>query len=189
MPRVNEKLVVGTADILEALKDVQVKVAVNANRRALRKAAVVIQNEARRLVPVRTGALRKSIKATTQREYNDRKAPYAGYVRIDRKAYTASISKQGKLKLKAEPFTGSSEGLIYPRNYAHLVEFGTKPHSLRSKKHGDSDSRPARMHPGSRPRPFMRPALDNKRAEAIEVYRREMLAEVEKIKAKKRGKR
>jgi HK97 gp10 family phage protein len=64
--------------------------------------------------------------------------------------------------------------------HAHLVEFGTAPHRVGK----GSDSRKlfgkkrGRLHPGAKPQPFMRPAFDNKAAEAVakvgEVLRRKI---------------
>jgi HK97 gp10 family phage protein len=64
-----------------------------------------------------------------------------------------------------------------PSNIAHLVEFGTRPHSLqkgdrlartvagKEKKGGGKQTAGAQMHPGARPRPFMRPAWDETRSQ------------------------
>lgn len=47
---------------------------------------------------------------------------------------------------------GGMVGLDYKKvRHGHLLEFGTKPHMIGKIK-----------HPGSKARPFMRPALDNK---------------------------
>lgn len=75
------------------------------------------------------------------------------------------------------------------RRYAHLVEYGTKPHRMgkgaitriypRSKA---EQKAVGAMHPGARPRPYLRPALDTKGEEAIRtieaVVRRELAKEV-----------
>jgi HK97 gp10 family phage protein len=39
--------------------------------------------------------------------------------------------------------------------YAHMIEFGTKPHSITKGGKGEKN------HPGTSPKPFMRPALDS----------------------------
>lgn len=56
--------------------------------------------------------------------------------------------------------------------YAHLVEFGTRPHVIKPKNAGGTmqfGGITARSvdHPGTRARPFMRPTADDKTPEAI----------------------
>lgn len=63
-----------------------------------------------------------------------------------------------------------------PANIAHLVEFGTRPHSLAKgdkllttvsgkAKKGEQQTAGAIMHPGSKPNSFMRDAWDNNRSQ------------------------
>jgi HK97 gp10 family phage protein len=58
--------------------------------------------------------------------------------------------------------------------YAHLVEFGTRPHTIRPKANGamrfGSVTTREVQHPGTRPQPFMRPAADSKFNEAVRAY-------------------
>jgi HK97 gp10 family phage protein len=66
-----------------------------------------------------------------------------------------------------------------PANYAHLVELGTAPHKM-----GDG------LHPGTPPRPFLRPALDTKRSEALAIMTKELRSGLQralKRLARKRG--
>ena len=56
--------------------------------------------------------------------------------------------------------------------YAHMIEYGTKAHRIQAKKGkvlaiGVS----AVNHPGIRPHPFLRPALDSKSTAAVEAVR------------------
>lgn len=57
--------------------------------------------------------------------------------------------------------------------YWRFVEFGTKPHKIEAKKGGALNiggSFPRSvMHPGARPKAFMRPAFDTKASAAIEA--------------------
>lgn len=55
----------------------------------------------------------------------------------------------------------------------HLVEFGTAPHKIGSVE-----------HPGAQPKPFMRPAYETKKAEAVDIFNREFGPAVEKQAAK-----
>lgn len=49
------------------------------------------------------------------------------------------------------------------RKIAHLVEFGTRPHFQPNYRGGW-------MHPGARPKPFLRPAYEARKREAIEIF-------------------
>ena len=90
---------------------------------------------------------------TNKRKYN----LYAGALRdsirvsgrIDTKnnRVVARVVAGGKTKSGANVF------------YAHMVEFGTRPHAL--SKGGEV------THPGTAPRPFMRPAIDSQAQNAI----------------------
>jgi len=81
------------------------------------------------------------------------------------------------------------------RSYAHMVEYGTQPHHMgkgaittvfkRSKKKVNAVGA---MHPGAKPQPFLRPALDTKGAEAIrtieQIVRKELVVELGKMRSK-----
>ena len=123
----------GLAELDRLLKELPARLEGTVVRGGLRAGAVVLQNAAKQNVPVKSGALRRSIKVST----------------------------------------GIKKGRVYSRVragdkiafYAHMVEFGTRPHKI---------GKVGRMlwingrwvyapvnHPGSRPRPFMRPAADS----------------------------
>lgn len=59
--------------------------------------------------------------------------------------------------------------------YAHLVEFGTRPHVIRSKPGGamrfGGTATQRVNHPGTTGRPFMRPAAEDKLGEAVQAVR------------------
>lgn len=57
---------------------------------------------------------------------------------------------------------------------AHLVEFGTRPHFQPRRLGGI-------YHPGARPKPFMRPAFESHRIEAMEILAKEILAGLERF--------
>lgn len=78
------------------------------------------------------------------------------------------------------------------RSYAHFVEHGTRPHAVGKGSIARQWKRSTRevvqkggMHPGARPRPFMRPAFEAKKFEAfqqiVKVFRRELEVEVAKL--------
>ena len=51
---------------------------------------------------------------------------------------------------------------VRPRNYAHLVNLGTKPHAIKFKTRNRT-----MQHPGTKAVPFQRPALEASKGEAI----------------------
>ena len=71
-----------------------------------------------------------------------------------------------------------------PVNIAHLVEFGTKSHMIGSKKIilaiGPIAIRGTVQHPGSGPKPFLRPAYDEKKGGVLKIYRKKLLAGIER---------
>jgi len=56
-----------------------------------------------------------------------------------------------------------------PRLYAHLVEFGTKPHMIKNTR-----------HPGAKAKPFMRPAFDKHSRGALRLFRRKAWEQIAK---------
>lgn len=85
----------------------------------------------------------------------------------------------GDLRDSVRVSTRSKRGTVYASVkvgnkkawYAHLVEFGTKPHKIAPKGAGGlligGNIVGAVDHPGARPHPFARPAVDSKSAAAI----------------------
>lgn len=82
------------------------------------------------------------------------------------------------------------------RRYAHLAEFGTKPHHQGKgaintvfKRSKAKKNLVGGKHPGAAPRPFMRPALDSKADEAqrviAEVTRQELAKELASLRTVK----
>lgn len=132
----------GAQEIERILKQMPIKYERRIAKNALRAAARVIRNEAKRRVPVDTGNLKKSISVVTL---------------PGRIPAVAVTNKRGKGE--------KNDGW-----YAHLVEFGTKPHSTaKGGRKAGLSALDARVHPGTPARPFLRPALDNKSAEAIQI--------------------
>jgi HK97 gp10 family phage protein len=69
---------------------------------------------------------------------------------------------------------GSTTGKVESKlPYAHLVELGTDPHWQDRKLKHEKKKRRWR-HPGARPKPFLRPAFDEHRQEAINIARHEL---------------
>lgn len=88
----------------------------------------------------------------------------------------------GKLKASARITTRAKGGTVSASVkvgnavawYAHLVEFGTRPHEIKASegamRFGGTVTR-AVNHPGTRARPFMRPTADEKFGEAIDAFK------------------
>lgn len=59
--------------------------------------------------------------------------------------------------------------------YAHLVEFGTRPHTIKASGNGAMRFGGVTVrevqHPGTRAQPFMRPTADQKLGEAVQAVR------------------
>ncbi|AMV23419.1 hypothetical protein VT84_03350 [Gemmata sp. SH-PL17] len=74
-----------------------------------------------------------------------------------------------------------------PAYYAHLVEKGTKPHSLRSRKRSlfqkvrDYLTKKRRWHPGAKAQPFLGPALDSQRNEVSKIMLETLGAEIRRV--------
>lgn len=161
---------------------------------ALRAGAKVIKNEAVNLVPKDTGGLKSTIRHGVSRD--KKTGNVYGYIRAGGKKFGVKTStkntvnvagQKGRVKVKEKVVKADAF-------YAHFVEYGTQAHKIPhgrvrilSKKKdvygnivktkGIKNPRLVMktpwglrtgpfLHGGSRARPYMRPALDRKRAEA-----------------------
>lgn len=149
----------GGAELQRALKELPVKLERVVLRGALRAGAVEIQREAKALAApsAKTGKLLESIRISGG---------------VKRGGYVYSQVKVGGVK-KGDAF------------YAHMVEFGTKPHEIKPKSAPSlfiaGLLRSTVKHPGARAKPFMRPAFDNKvedATKAVGKYIAERLAKL-----------
>ena len=149
----------GLADLQRLMADLPEKLAKTVVRGGLRAGAVVLQQEARALVPEKTGALRKSIKVSTGIKAG---RVYSRVRAGDKTAYYAHMVEFGtgahKIGAKAGGFLSINGRLVRSAN-----------------------------HPGARGKPFMRPAMDGRAASALDAmsgYLAERLdREIAKIKA------
>lgn len=150
----------GGAELEAALRALPVKLEKNILRGALRAGGKVFEAEAKRRVPVRTGKLRESLRTS---------------VRLVRGKVLATVK------------AGGGKNSVF---YAHLVEKGTAPHVILAS--GGSTAvkvlaAGARIfgakvdHPGSAPRPFMRPAFDTQAESALEAVRAYIAARLDKL--------
>lgn len=135
----NEEVITGGRELDAFMQQLSIKVERNILRAALRAGANVIKETAKSNVPVKTGALRKSLQVTTGSKGS---------------TVTARLKASGK---------------VAP--HAVLVEFGTRPHKIKPRRAGGltvGGHVVAEVdHPGSRPKPFLRPAFDGKSGAAI----------------------
>lgn len=159
----------GLAELQKAMDEFPAKIEQNIMRGALRAGANVIAEEARRLVPVQSGQLRESIRVSV------RPLP-GGRIVATVKAGDRFKVYKGGVALKGAPYRTkrSSGGYDYHAPfYAHFVEFGTARHWIKPKNRKSlfiaGLLREIVDHPGARPRPFMRPALDAKARAAVEA--------------------
>lgn len=185
MPAIRTRtLTVDMRDVMQKMQSLRKGKVQSIVRRALMQGAIVLRNAARAKAPRRTGALARSIVARTDRRGKDRDDIRA-YIAIERKAF--NLTPKGKAKVVNRPGGARpyERGDIYPRNYAHLVEFGVKPHTIKPKRKGGAvmtpaGPRPEIQHPGFSPKPFMRPAYDEKSGDAIAAVRATALRLIEK---------
>lgn len=134
----SEIRVKGLADLNKFLQQLPAKMEQNVLRSALRAGANVVKEEAKANVPVDSGVLRDGLKVST----NSRRG-----------RVTANVKATGK------------HAFIAP-----WIEYGTAAHKIASKGKGlffGGLFARSVEHPGSRAKPFMRPALDAKAQEAV----------------------
>jgi HK97 gp10 family phage protein len=184
----------GFSDLQKLLDTLPVKIEKNIMRGALRAGAVIIANEAKRLVSVESGLLRDSIRVR------------AGRI-VDKKITYRIIAGSGKTKKTVSVDKSRSSGIKVTYGnpyYAPWVEYGTAPHyekattakglALRPNSRASSGFANRWMswilsgvqHPGAKPHPFMRPALDSQQQAAIQAvgeYIKKRLATKEGLEA------
>jgi HK97 gp10 family phage protein len=127
--------------------------------RTLKKAGQPIADEASRLAPVDTGKLRDRIIVSARLKNKVGGAEFAAAMRAGLgKAAAVSALRQARRDAGggsfAEMFVGPARGVLA---YAHLVEFGTVKNP---------------------PKPFMRPAWDGNKRQALDIIRRELGTEI-----------
>lgn len=166
----------GLKELEEMLGQLSKSMAKTVLRNALKKAGVPIQNTAVLLAPIDDGQLANSITVSARLKKSQRPGGYR-----DRTAVNVYVGPDAK---KAP--------------HAHLVEFGTASHIVRSGVRGRKKSPTDKavlsdgdvifgkevVHPGSSPRPFMRPAFDQMKEESLRLLVKEIAAEL--VKAVKR---
>lgn len=135
----SEKYIAGGKQLDDLLKTLAPKLEQNVLRSALRAGAVVYRNKARQNVPIVEGALKKSIRVTT----NTRR----GVVRAAVKAGGAVAPHALQVEYGTRP---------------HKIK-AAEGHALKFGEHVVAEI----DHPGAEPAPYMRPAADEGHDEAI----------------------
>lgn len=171
MPNVGTLKLEGFDELERALMQLGKKVAKKVTKSAMSKARRVVVVDIRERVPVRHGDLKRSIGA--KRITRSRK----------QQATDVIGARSRKRMLDGKP--------INPANYAHIVEFGSKPHAIFPKAGGmlslPIGLRPYVRHPGAKPQPFMRPAWRASAPKALSVFKREYAKGVRKAAAEARA--
>lgn len=97
--------------------------------------------------------------------------------------YVATPSKDnyvgGKRRNKKKPAPKRTAIVRFAARTAHLLEYGTAAHSYRNRRRkamqtGMSQYARSVDHPGARAKPFLRPAYDTKKDDALRVVSREL---------------
>ena len=158
----------GLAELDKELKQFPMRVQKNVLRGAVRAGSGVIVKEARRLAPKETGDLRRSINTRNPR--------------IEGKLVIGGLRAGGKQKGKPNVF------------YAQMIEFGTKAHVIKPhKKRGkkaitfDNGVFSSANHPGIRPQPFMRTAMDLTTQDALHKVAQYIRERMQKERLKNAG--
>lgn len=126
-------------------------------RRALKTAARPVADLAAALAPEGpTGNLKRSISISTK---------------LSKRQQQANRRLQAEGKAAVEMFLGPD--YKQAGNHAHLVEFGTKPHRNRGQFAGT-------QHPGTAPRPFLRPAWEAEGRPTLDRLGKTLWVEIEK---------
>lgn len=175
----------GLDDLVRRLKDLDRKAARKAMRAGVAEVTRLVTREAKSLVPVRTGLLKKAIGGRVKTAKGGTHVygvvkPRGGVMVRATPANLAKAaaggkvvaSRNGKKVLRRFRVNVAGVGVVDPVKYAHLVEFGrvaTRPKKKKVMKGGGVVyGTHARAVP---PRPFMRPAWDKYRGVAGDVIK------------------
>lgn len=164
----------GVSELYRALKDADVKLAKKTMKKAITQGNKLILKDAKAFVPTQTKTLKKALGSKV-------KVMKGGGVVVGivgpRKDAKGKPPKYRR-KVKVTTRYGMKEMYRNPVKYAHLVEKGTRPHTLgkgstlnRKTSRGTVIPLVQRgnKHPGAVPKPFLRPALEKNRAQVRDV--------------------
>lgn len=132
----------GGKELHDLMQQLPVEVETKILRAALGRGAKILRDEARSLAPVESGAMKKAIKSSRN-------------------------TKKGQVIAKAK--------MLGKHSFLGLfAEYGVAPHVITARpgsvlRIGRNTVGTSVQHPGHAARPFMRPALENKAKEVVEV--------------------
>lgn len=155
----SEVRVKGLRELNSFLQQFPAKLEASVLRSAMREGAKEIEEDAKARVPADTGRLRDSIRVTTRLK--------GGRVIA---AITAGGRSGAKKVMQGRRGLRVGYELAY---YASWVEYGTAAHKILPRKPGGFLSIGGKLfvrgveHPGAKPKPFMRPALQAKAQAAV----------------------
>lgn len=175
----------GVDELRRALADAAVQIRNKAVRGALRDAGKLIQKQAKANAPV------------LNRISPTRKPGTVRNAIIVRNSKFARREKNEGVYISVRPLRGKRQdklgkaGANNPNDpfYWWFVEFGTKPHIIRSRKHrgflkfGGTFVRSVK-HPGSPARKFMSRAADQQGQAAVKVFMSRVIPQIERLNAK-----
>lgn len=154
--------------VLARLDELPVKIEANLARGGLRAAAKPMLDAAKARVPELSGTLRDSIKISSA----IRKSQGEILVRI---VAGSRVSGGGRKGAK-----GEERGAFY----AHMVEFGTKAHTIKGPVKFAGQVFANIKHPGAEGKPFMRPAFDTTDQASVDAYADYMTRNIDKALSK-----
>lgn len=161
----------GMDELKRTLNGLPKKLKNNIMRGAVRAGATVIADEARRLVPTRSGQLKHSIRLKTI----PTKTGVTATVSVGSRDTVYRKGRTTKTPYKRLTTGGRVQYSV--AYYAYWVEFGTKPHKIKARNAkaltvpGAFTRAPFRksvMHPGAKAGPFMNNAARNKGQAALQ---------------------
>jgi HK97 gp10 family phage protein len=138
----------GLSELQKQLNTIAPRLQANVLRGALREGAKPIAEAAKKNAPV----------GPTNTENEKLYGGYEGALRDSIRVGSKIDRRSGNVIAYARA-GGKSKRTKADVFYAHIVEFGARPHSVKKGVKIGSIRHDA-THPGIRPRPFMRPALD-----------------------------
>lgn len=177
-------------------------------KRGLALAAEPMAERMRQLAPKKSGRLKRAIVVTTKVGNAAGKAAFAAALRGGADKATAVQALRGATRANPGSTVEVEIGIAKDKGgkgslarHAHLVEFGTVPHTITAKKGGkdgrglavpDGSGGVARpkvvRHPGARAHPYMRPGFEQGAPLAVEAIKVTVTAEIDKAASRARAK-
>lgn len=168
----------GVPQLARALQDIDKKIARKALRQAVNESLKPVLADAKKAVATDTKLLKKSLGKKTKSFRSGQ--VMVGVVGVRKQMKGKKGSKERTAKFRVQVGVNSKGEAIWmdPIKYAHMVEFGTKPHTI---GRGDKLKRKGRKHkqvqagfkhPGSKKKPFLRPSLSKNKSGTKSTMRR-----------------